>query len=312
MFCLAAAGSKFFVGTTESNKVESYTISDGASEGTSMRFAADASCLDVSADGKLLVAGSFDMTVKLVQTDSFEETVFSGHAAPILSVALDAKKEFVISSSCDGSVRVWSVKDHGVVKTFERVIPKKNDIPAKETYGKVAWSPSSKFFALGLTDGIQIYERGTWIERQKLKIPPEISDNSKISSLCWSPDGQHVVGGSSEGQLIFWDLACNSTEGVIKKQKSERSYALTDVAWNPSDDEVAFVDDHGYWGVAKITSKQKDLAEAVTTTEKPDILKKDDDQLNEEELAAALFEVRFEQLLEYARAVLLCVLRTLG
>ena len=33
-----------------------------------------------------------------------------GHTAPVLSVDLDKSGNTVVSSSCDGSVRIWSVE----------------------------------------------------------------------------------------------------------------------------------------------------------------------------------------------------------
>ena len=58
------------------------------------------------ANGKMLAAGSADMTVKVVDTGSFEvAATFEGHSAPILSVAIDSDAMFVASSSCDGSIR---------------------------------------------------------------------------------------------------------------------------------------------------------------------------------------------------------------
>ena len=63
--------------------------------------------MDLNNDkGDLLVAGSADMTVKVVKTETFEVmATFEGHLAPILSVTLDYQGGFAASSSCDGSVR---------------------------------------------------------------------------------------------------------------------------------------------------------------------------------------------------------------
>ena len=71
------------------------------------RFTADVTCMDINTDkGELLVAGSADMTVKVVNTASYEVmATFEGHSAPILSVSIDCQGKYVASSSCDGSIR---------------------------------------------------------------------------------------------------------------------------------------------------------------------------------------------------------------
>ena len=39
-----------------------------------------------------------DFTVKLVDVDNCSHKTFQGHEAPILSVAIDPKEEFIVSS----------------------------------------------------------------------------------------------------------------------------------------------------------------------------------------------------------------------
>lgn len=83
-------------------------ISDeGVNDGLVARFTADITCMNTNNDkGDILVAGSADMTVKVINTESYEViATFEGHSAPILSVSLDTQGLFVASSSCDGTIR---------------------------------------------------------------------------------------------------------------------------------------------------------------------------------------------------------------
>ena len=72
-----------------------------------LRFTADVTCMDINNNqGNLLAAGSADMTVKIVNTGTYEVVAtFEGHLAPILSVSLDYHGRYAASSSCDGSIR---------------------------------------------------------------------------------------------------------------------------------------------------------------------------------------------------------------
>ena len=84
--------------------------------GTICKFTAEATCVDVSKDGKNVLAGSADMTLQLINTESFQTKKFEGHEAPILNVALDPKMEFILSSSCDGSVKMWNIETSSCIK----------------------------------------------------------------------------------------------------------------------------------------------------------------------------------------------------
>ena len=72
--------------------------------------------MNVSKDGKKVLAGSADMTVQLIDTETFQCKKFEGHEAPILNVALDPKLEYILSSSCDGSVKIWKIETASCVK----------------------------------------------------------------------------------------------------------------------------------------------------------------------------------------------------
>ena len=46
----------------------------------------------------------------MINTSSFSTVSLEGHTAPVLSVDLDSSGQTVVSSSCDGSVRIWSTE----------------------------------------------------------------------------------------------------------------------------------------------------------------------------------------------------------
>jgi WD40 repeat protein len=68
--------------------------------------------LCVSADGKWVVSGSDDNTIKIwcLQTCTCRATL-GGHQRPVRSVAITPDDKRIISASVDGSIRVWSL--HG-------------------------------------------------------------------------------------------------------------------------------------------------------------------------------------------------------
>ena len=63
---IAASSESFYVGASGTNTVTAYGFHDpSVSKGVLARFTADATCLDVDAEGKVLAAGSADMTLKV-------------------------------------------------------------------------------------------------------------------------------------------------------------------------------------------------------------------------------------------------------
>ena len=97
-------------------------ISDeGVNDGLVARFTADITCMNTNNEkGDILVAGSADMTVKVINTESYEViATFEGHSAPILSVSIDTQGLFVASSSCDGTIR-YSYDDKYSFKNFNK------------------------------------------------------------------------------------------------------------------------------------------------------------------------------------------------
>ncbi len=49
--------------------------------------------------------------MKVTDTAAYTDRVLKGHEGPVLSLSLDPKKEFLASASCDGSLRIWSLRD---------------------------------------------------------------------------------------------------------------------------------------------------------------------------------------------------------
>ena len=117
-------------------------------------FTADATSLSIKS--KYLAAGSANMTVKVTDVESFETTEFSGHDGPILTMCIDPKDnpEFLVSSGCDGKVKVWSVEEKRVVFTWSDCFPKSNYFTNSEMLGGMAFSPDGEKLAVARSDGV--------------------------------------------------------------------------------------------------------------------------------------------------------------
>ena len=76
--------------------------------------------LAISPDGKLLVSGSWDKTVKLWSLpDGALVKTLEGHKGSVESVAIGSDGKLLVSGDHDATVKLWSLPDGALVKTLE-------------------------------------------------------------------------------------------------------------------------------------------------------------------------------------------------
>src|SRR5262249_8665581 len=96
-----------------------------------------------SPDGKRIVSGSFDNTVKVWDADKGTKTFsLKGHSGPVESVAFSPDGKRIVSGSRDGTVKVW---DAGTgVEAFS--------LKGQGVVASVAFSPDGKRIVSGSWD----------------------------------------------------------------------------------------------------------------------------------------------------------------
>ena len=71
--------------------------------------------LALSPDGRFLVSGSEDVTLKIWDTATGNVLrTLSGHDQPVLAAAISPDGRWIASGGADATVRVWNVRDRGV------------------------------------------------------------------------------------------------------------------------------------------------------------------------------------------------------
>ncbi|XP_048577414.1 WD repeat and HMG-box DNA-binding protein 1 isoform X2 [Nematostella vectensis] len=194
----------------------------------------------------LLAAGSSDFSIKVVSLDDNTQKSFKGHEAPVMGVTLDPKDEYMASSSCDGSVKIWKMVDQSVVKSLN-LLPKFNDPSASKSLERLAWqSVSGKYLAIPVDKELKVYERDSWEVKFCLS-----SDEcfEAISLVSWSSCGNFLASASIEGQIIIWNI---NTQSAVEIIKQENSSPLCNIVWHPSGKrEIAYVDNQGQFGVCE-------------------------------------------------------------
>ncbi|KAJ4851344.1 hypothetical protein Tsubulata_005717 [Turnera subulata] len=145
------------------------------------------------------------------------------------------KKETVLTSSEDGSLRLWDVNDF---KSQKQVIKPKLARPGRVPVTTCAWDSEGKCIAGGIGDGsIQVWTlKPGWGSRPDVHIEKAHSDD--ITGLKFSTDGRILLSRSFDGSLKVWDLK-KMKEPLKVFEDLPNNYGQTNIAFDP--DEQLFL-----------------------------------------------------------------------
>lgn len=144
-------------------------------------------------------------------------------------------KETILTSSEDGSLRVWDVNDF---KSQKQVIKPKLARPGRVPVTTCTWDREGKCIAGGIADGsIQIWNlKPGWGSRPDIYVEKSHSDD--ITGLKFSSDGRILLSRSSDDSLKVWDLR-QMKEPLKVFADLPNHYAQTNIAFSP--DEQLFL-----------------------------------------------------------------------
>ncbi|XP_057438470.1 uncharacterized protein LOC130730471 [Lotus japonicus] len=144
-------------------------------------------------------------------------------------------KETILTSSEDGSLRIWDVNDF---KSQKQVIKPKLSRPGRVPVNTCTWNHDGKCIAGGIGDGsIQIWNiKPGWGSRPDIHI--EKSHEDDITGLTFSSDERILLSRSFDGSLKVWDL--RKTKDALKVfEDLPNNYAQTNIAFSP-DEQLFF------------------------------------------------------------------------
>ncbi|XP_021932631.1 WD repeat and HMG-box DNA-binding protein 1 isoform X1 [Zootermopsis nevadensis] len=183
------------------------------------------------------------MEIHVSNVGTSKTTVLTGHKAPILGVALDPKDKYVASSSCDGTVRVWTIDDTQTVHSWN-CVPVCNAFLAAKCLGRPSWQPKTgHYLAVPHGKEIRIYERETWNKVLSFS-HDQVKQDFSISA--YSPCGNYLAGCTSGGDICVWNVNLHT---CVMSTRHDRGYRICGLAWNPGGNgEIAYCDVMGQLG----------------------------------------------------------------
>ncbi|XP_020588469.1 transcription initiation factor TFIID subunit 5 isoform X2 [Phalaenopsis equestris] len=223
-------------------------------------------CVSISSDGSLLSGGFSDSSLKvwdmskmgqplkagphsLGESESapsellvgLEEgkrayTLFQGHSGPVYSSSFCPTGEFILSSSSDSTIRLWSTKlnanlvcykghnypvwdvqfgplGHYFVSashdrtariwSMDRIQPLRIMAGHLSDVDCVRWHANCNYIATGSSDKTV----RLWDVQSGESVRIFIGHRSMVLSLAMSPDGRYMASGDEDGIVMIWDLS---------------------------------------------------------------------------------------------------------
>ncbi|KAF9942582.1 hypothetical protein BGZ67_000806 [Mortierella alpina] len=235
--CLVVTDNHIFTGSSDTI-VRQYDLRNREFMGVIIRCDLKIRCLAISPDEKLLAVATEAPEIKMINREDSEKCwSFKGHKKAVNSLSFDPLGEFMISSSCDGTVIVWSLKSKEAtpLEIINVVTPTTTDSLTKIP---VAWHPSNEFFVIGKDKDIVAHHRHTWKKSFTYRSP----STKAIRCLQWSSNGKFLAASTTDAEIMVWQY--KEKESPLKQYKHKNGN-ITGMTWAPDANRLVFSDTAG-------------------------------------------------------------------
>ena len=175
-------------------------------------------------DGKRFAAADAQGLVLIRDIKNGAKLQEFAHGTAVNSVAFSADGQFLISGNDDKKLRLWSVKQGRLERTFEGHTAAVGCVAFSKD-GKQAFSAT--YSMLGDTDNtIRIWDVASSKEIAKLIVGGE---GRQLMTAALSADGRLALTGHENGEVCLWDLASRKNLATYRKHKHQ----ISSVAFSP-------------------------------------------------------------------------------
>ena len=187
----------------------------------------------VSPDGKRIVSGSADKTVKVWDSATGEEVAtLRGHSDGVISVAFSPDGKRIISGSWDNTIKVWDAATGAELMTLR----------GHDFYGgsidSIAFSPDGERIVSGSGDKtIKVWDATNGDELMTIR-----GHERRIGPVSFSPDGRRIVSGSMDWAEAPWDQTIkvwDAATGAELMTLQGYSGIVSSIAFSPDGQRIA-------------------------------------------------------------------------
>ena len=234
----------------------------------------------VTQDGRRIISGSFDKTIRVWDLNSGKCTaVLKGHISGVNSVAVTPDGSCVISGSFDETVRVWDLKSRKSIRNYKGHINAVLDVSV---------TPDGKQVISGSEDQTV----RVWDLNSGKCIATFEGHNGGVRALALTFDGKYFVSGSVDQTARLWDLKSGKCIAILEGHTSDiNGVAITsDGKWAVSGSQDGTL---RLWSLPVYSETNNELAR-VTRYTNAKVIIVGDSGVGKTGLAIRLTEDRFE------------------
>ena len=187
-----------------------YVLPEGATVVPQMGHSAPVEAVAFSPDGRIVVSGSDDGTLKLwdVASGALVRTL-KGHNQGVWSVAFSPDGRLIVSGGADKTLKLWDAASGALVRTLKG---------HHQAVRSVAFSPDGRNIVSGGDDkNVMLWEAASGALVRTLK-----GHNEGVGSVAFSPNGQVIVSGSDDSTVILWDAASGAQVRTLEGLENRR------------------------------------------------------------------------------------------
>lgn len=169
------------------------------------------SSLSSTPNGKNIITGSSDETIKIWDLNGICLKTFKGHSSKVSTISISPDGKTIVSGSYDKMIKIWDLNGN-CLKTFK---------DHKDWLGAIAISPDNKYIISGSYDNtIKIWDFNgicinTLTEHQK-----------PVEAIAVTYKGNYIVSGSDDKTIRVWDFYGNCLRIITGHKDSVKTVSI--------------------------------------------------------------------------------------
>lgn len=178
-------------------------------------------CVAISPDGKTVLSGSEDKTIKWWDLDTGKELkTFKGHSDYVKCIAFSPDGQTMLSGSVDKTIKWWHLESGADLKTLEGHEAYVNCIAFSRGDGQTIISGSHD-------------NTIKWWNLDTREVIHTFSDHEgPVNCIHFSPDGQTFISGSADKTVRWWSLERKNEIKALKGHSDQVTGAIFSIDGN--------------------------------------------------------------------------------